>query len=252
MSNSGYLHVDWERKRELDELISTSSKSDLFPDVLDSPSNDRNLVSFVNPYSYTKVLDSTFELGAFHYAVDGRLLVVLHNLFHRTKLVRQSFDFTSLAGEVFEKCLRNEWRVGIVGGSAGEPEKAARNIRTLYPELQLAFLHHGYLSEPEVRDSCVSKLKEAAIDVLICGMGTPKQEEFLLLAREKGAFKWAFTCGGFVSQTAEATHYYPRFVMRFGFRGLYRMYRHSYVRKRLLYDYPRFLVISLIGLFKKS
>ena len=238
------------RKRELDELISTSFNSDLLPDVVYIPSNGRNLVSFVNPYSYTKILDSTFELGNFQYAVDGRLLVVLHNLVHRTKLVRQSFDFTSIAGDVFEKCTRNGWRVAIIGGRSGEPEEAKKNIIALYPELQVAFLHHGYLSESKVRDACVSRLKEADIDVLICGMGTPMQEEFLLLASERNAFKWAFTCGGFVSQTAEATHYYPKFVMKFGFRGLYRMYRHDYVRKRLLYDYPRFLIIYLIGLFK--
>jgi len=245
------LKIDWARKSELDELISYSSISELLPDALVQVATDRNMVSFVNPYSYTKVLDSSFDLGYFLYAVDGQLLRVLHSFFLRKKLLRKSFDFTSMARDVFAMCEENQWRVGIVGGRPGEPEKAEKNIKNLFPSLNVTYLHHGYLPDEAVRYSCISDLKDASVDILICGMGTPMQEEFLLLARERRAFKWAFSCGGFVSQTAEATYYYPKFVMRFGFRGLYRFYRHDYVRKRCLYDYPRFLLIYVIGFFKK-
>jgi N-acetylglucosaminyldiphosphoundecaprenol N-acetyl-beta-D-mannosaminyltransferase len=65
--------------------------------------NSASIVTFVNTFSYYKLLDSNCSIDKIDYIfVDGYLQVVLHNLFHKKKINRASFDFSSLANDFFD------------------------------------------------------------------------------------------------------------------------------------------------------
>lgn len=252
MTKESWFNTNWQRKRELDSCISESDWLSVLEDMKCEDAGSGGLVTFVNPFSYLQVLDASFDIGRFKWFVDGQLLRVLHRMIFRFDPRRHSFDFTSVASDVFSLCEERRLRLAIVAASPGEPQRAVENIQKKFPQLNVVYFRDGYFSNDSDLESCFDDLKGEKIDVLICGMGTPLQEEFLLKVDERNVARWAFTCGGFISQTAEAVHYYPKFVMKYGFRGLYRIYRHDYVRRRYLYDYPRFLSLYLIGLFKQA
>jgi N-acetylglucosaminyldiphosphoundecaprenol N-acetyl-beta-D-mannosaminyltransferase len=227
--------------RLLDEKISMSKSKDLLPDSMPRATDEARIVSFLNPYSYTKLAESGLPLGNIEFAVDGTLLVVLHNVFHRDQVSRISFDFTSIAGAVLDTCQEKGLLIGIIGGKPGEVERAVGHISETWSELKIVYSRHGYYEDNEL-PSLLEELADLNLDVLICGMGTPRQEQFLIECKEYGVFKWAYTCGGFISQTAEREQYYPLVFRKYGMRWLYRFYRHGYVRRRVLIDYPKFLI----------
>ncbi|MFM2637857.1 WecB/TagA/CpsF family glycosyltransferase [Vibrio vulnificus] len=197
------------------------------------------LFTFVNPFSYyllkRECIDSNFQIFA-----DGIFFVKLHNLFSDYKIKRFSFDFTSLADVVLNYCSGNNYKVALVGGSQHEIFLAQKILSRRYPKLDVIG-HHGYFfgQEDELRDC----LRQFQPDVIICGMGTPLQERFLLeFSQDLPSLKLGFTCGGFLSQISSNENYFHPFFDRLNLRWLQRFFRHGYVRKRLLVDYPIFTV----------
>jgi len=85
-------------------------------------------------------------------------------------------DFSALAA-------RNGVRLYVLAGSAGCAATACRNLEQRYPDLQITGFHHGYFEEAETPD-LLAEINRAAPDVLLVGMGTPRQEKWLAKHRE--------------------------------------------------------------------
>lgn len=72
-------------------------------------------------------------------------------------------------------------------------------------------------------------------DFVICGMGIVRQEKFLERLKSAGYGGIAFTCGGFISQTAKnKITYYPKIFDALNLRFVYRMVMEKHTRKRYL------------------
>jgi UDP-Gal:alpha-D-GlcNAc-diphosphoundecaprenol beta-1,4-galactosyltransferase len=200
-----------------------------------------SVVTFANPYSYYKLLDEALDKRFDYIFADGISMVVLYNLFAKNRINRYSFDFTSIAPTVFQYCAERELAVGLVGGTPGEVEVAARVIEATFPGVKITLAASGFFSTEAERDACFESLKTSGIEVLVCGMGTPLQEHFVLAARDRvPTLKVGFTCGGFLSQISANEKYHNPLMSKLHLRWLQRAIRHSYVRKRLLTDYPKF------------
>jgi N-acetylglucosaminyldiphosphoundecaprenol N-acetyl-beta-D-mannosaminyltransferase len=85
-------------------------------------------------------------------------------------------DFTR---ELMKGLARRDLSVALVGGRPGEAELAAERFRRWAPGLEIAFWHHGFFSEaeaPAVRE----RLETADPDLVLLGMGAPRQERWAL------------------------------------------------------------------------
>lgn len=212
----------------------------------DSTTSNFQAISFVNSFSYIKLLEN-YDLieNIDSFFIDGSLLTIFHNWFNINKVERLSFDFSSIAHDVFEWCQAEHKKVAFVGANSIEIKKAICNIKKLYPDLEIAYYHDGYIND-DVFNKVQKDILEAGTEVLICGMGTPLQEEFLLKFKNiKTSLKLGFTCGGFLTQTSIKPDYYHPFIKKTGLRWLQRMIMHSHVRKRVFVDYPKFLFFYL-------
>lgn len=213
------------------------------------------LITFVNPYSYYILKDKHDELVnemSFVFA-DGIFLVKMYNFFNRTENInRYSFDFTSLAPIVFDYSIKNSLKVALVGGNSAEISKACQVLNEKFPLLNIVYSRNGFFENELQRKEALNELNSHHPDILICGMGTPLQEVFIIQASQKASsLKYCFTCGGFLSQISSRDDYFNPLLNKFNLRWLQRAYRHSYVRKRLFFDYPIFFVRFLIDkLFK--
>jgi N-acetylglucosaminyldiphosphoundecaprenol N-acetyl-beta-D-mannosaminyltransferase len=78
-------------------------------------------------------------------------------------------------------------------------------------------------------------------------MGTPYQEDFALLAKKFLKSSFIITCGGFLTQTSIRPDYYSPLVKRLGLRWLQRAIYHKHVRRRLIVDYPKFMIRYIVG-----
>jgi exopolysaccharide biosynthesis WecB/TagA/CpsF family protein len=207
-----------------------------------------HIISFVNPFSYIELLKSPALIdGVDSFFTDGALLKIFHNLFYSTKKVeRLSFDFSSIANDVLEWCQCKNKKVALVGAEPSEIIEAVKNIRKLYPTLNIVYSHDGYVKNKKVSEKVINNIIESEAEILICGMGTPLQEEFLLGFKDiSTSLQLGFTCGGFLTQTSIKPDYYHPLVKKTGLRWLQRMIMHSHVRNRVFKDYPKFVLLYL-------
>jgi N-acetylglucosaminyldiphosphoundecaprenol N-acetyl-beta-D-mannosaminyltransferase len=198
------------------------------------------LITFVNTFSYYQLLDSSCPIDRFDaILVDGGLHVRLHNLFHKDKVNRASFDFSSLADEFFIYARIHKLKIALIGAMPDEIISASDNIQRAYPDLQIVYRRDGYFhSEGDKRHVC-NILKEIRPDAIILGMGTPAQEEYAVYLSDNGVSGFIITCGGFLSQTARKTDYYNPLIKKLELRWLQRTVQSKYIRKRLFIEYPK-------------
>lgn len=199
------------------------------------------VISFVNPFSYY-MLDK--NLDAYDIDIlfsDGALLTLFHRFFiAEGHFKRASFDYSSIAGDVFDYCRSFGLKVSIIGGAPNELERIKENISNRFTGLDIDFSHHGFFLE-EARQGVIQSMSRS--DVIVVGMGAPIQEEFCRdIKHTYREGKLIFTCGGFLSQTALKSDYYHPLVKALGVRWLQRAILHKHVRQRLVKEYPLFVI----------
>jgi len=68
-----------------------------------------------------------------------------------------------------------ELRIFLLGSSAEVVAKASATLQALYPSHSVVGTHHGFFS-PDESESVVSKIQAAAPELVLVGMGQPRQE----------------------------------------------------------------------------
>lgn len=205
-------------------------------------------VSFLNPYSYylmkTKYIDILSGIDCWF--IDGELGRKLTNLLYARKIKRYSFDFTSIAHDVFEYACQNNKKVFVIGSTQVNIDKFTKKIQASYPNISIC-AKSGYFSSIKERESTISDIFNYQPDIVVVGMGAGLQEMFLIDLRKTGWSGIGFTCGGFIHQTASSTDikYYPDFIDRFNLRWVYRMYDEPILIKRYFLFYPLSIFLML-------
>lgn len=218
-------------------------------EVLDSKLKEKRewvnckTIFFINPYTYNLLEEQPDLLGCCDCVYfDGWMIPFLYRLSGRGIYDRVSFDNTSLAPVVFDYCSRNKSRVAVVGSDYESVKKFVEHLGVEYPGLNVVLARNGYFDSDDELRECYSALIEEGVEYLICGMGAGNQERFINNARGYGYDGVAFTCGGFIHQTASSgKQYYPAWINALGLRFLYRMYDEPKLIKRYFVDYSRFL-----------
>ena len=212
---------------------------------------EARLVSFVNPFSYRLIAQGSLIDDVDSWYVDGALLVRMSNLFRSStrKIDRVSFDYSSVAHEVFDYAVRKNYKVAIIGGEAGEASAAAGFFCRRHRGLEIGFVRHGQSILDNV-DILAQEIACAGCKVVLLGLGTPLQENVGNKLKESGMVAQLFTCGGFITQTAMGGDYYHPVVKKFGLRWLQRAMLHKHVRQRLIRMYPKFILFYLWSGFR--
>lgn len=204
--------------------------------------NISNLTTFLNPYSYLIARKNKEVFKNFNIKIDGILLVKLLN-FIGIDCKRESFDMTSLAPIIFSGAVKNSSTIYLVGTTQETIEKSVKNIKKDFEGINIIGFRNGYFNNYNERNEFLNYLLHLNPDIVICGMGTPLQEKFLLDLKNLGWNKNGYTCGGFLHQSSNQLQYYPKWIDKYNLRWMYRFYKEPMVRKRILFDYPKFLFI---------
>ena len=207
--------------------------------------DDKQLTTFLNLYSYMIARKKRDVLKEFNILIDGIILVWLLRIFGFSRVSRFSFDMTSMAPIVFKEAIKKNQQIYFIGSKPNVIDNAITNIKSEFSGLNICGFNHGYLSINE-RISVFKEIIALKVDIVICGMGTPLQEEFLLELKQYGWEGKGYTCGGFLHQTAADIKYYPKWVDKYNLRGFYRMYDEPYLLKRYFLVYPWALLHYLV------
>lgn len=170
------------------------------------------------------------QIGEFYKAADlievdsvplifwARLVGRASRRFHRCTYLDWRDDFWALAA-------RKSWKVFFVGGAPGVAEKAIARVQQDYPAAQIAS-HHGYFDVTPgsaENEAVVAKIRAYKPDIVLVGMGMPRQEIWTLENHKAYGPAVTFTVGGAFDYEAGVQQAAPRWMGPMGMEWLYRL-----------------------------
>jgi N-acetylglucosaminyldiphosphoundecaprenol N-acetyl-beta-D-mannosaminyltransferase len=121
-------------------------------------------------------------------------------------------------------------------------------MRAAFPGVDFLAARDGYRDWAELEREILDRRPA----VLLCGMGAPHQERFMLRLKAAGYAGVMISCGGFLDQLAEAERYYPAWIDRHDLRWLYRVYKEPRrLWRRYAVDYLPFLRFAFAALARQ-
>lgn len=141
------------------------------------------------------------------------------------------------------------WGFFLLGGRPGVGEKARENMERLFPKIRVLGYRNGYFQQEEERD-VVEVIRESGADILLVGMGIPRQEKFIWRNREKLGVKVAMGVGGTLDVLSGNVKRAPHLMRKYGLEWFYRLIcQPSKIEKvaRLPYFYLLILRELLLG-----
>lgn len=161
-------------------------------------------------------------LGADQVVADGQPLVWASRLRCRTALPERVAT-TDLFHDVAKLAERTGHSFYFLGATAEENTRALATIRRLYPRLNIAGAHHGYLRGAELKAK-LAEIDARAPDILWLGLGVPHEQLFVAAhAHELPSVGMIKTSGGLFNYLSGKNSRAPAWMQRAGLEWLYRI-----------------------------
>ncbi len=135
-------------------------------------------------------------------------------------------DLTPL---LLERLAARGGSVFLYGGKPGVAARAGAEIAAAYPGLRIAGTENGYISD---ESELFSRLREAKPDLLLVGLGAPRQELWMAEHREDLSAVM-IGVGGFLDVLAGDLPRAPEAWRRAGLEWLFRLLRQPWRAKRM-------------------
>lgn len=145
---------------------------------------------------------------------------------------------------LFHLCTEKGYSVYFLGAEPEVIEETVDKVDNRFPSLKVAGYHHGYF-EPE-DPSVVKEIQSAEPDVILVGLGVPRQEQWIAQHRElfpKGLF---IGVGGSFDVLAGKVKRAPVFWQKLNLEWLYRLIQRPSRWKRMTV-LPLFLIKAIIA-----
>jgi N-acetylglucosaminyldiphosphoundecaprenol N-acetyl-beta-D-mannosaminyltransferase len=157
--------------------------------------------------------------------VDGMGIVAMARLLGLPLRPADRVTYVDLITPLLQAGQRCGWRVAFLGWRPEVVEQARAVLTERYPALE-QFYHHGYfdLSPGSAEDAhVVDALNAFAPDVLLVGMGMPRQEHWILEHRPLLHARAILPAGACLDYVARVVPTPPRVLGRSGLEWLYRL-----------------------------
>lgn len=156
--------------------------------------------------------------------VDGAPLVWASRLVR--KPLPERVAGSDLVYELFNLCTGEvPLKVFLLGAMPGVAEKAARNIESRWPGIEVVGTNSpplGFETDAELNRQIVHQVNQAKPDVLIVGLGAPKQELWSFRFREQLQAPVTLCVGATIDFLAGEQLRAPRWMRRCGLEWVYR------------------------------
>lgn len=125
------------------------------------------------------------------------------------------------------------------GSKPGIADTAKEKIKEKYPNLNVLGAHTGYFTAEEEKD-IVDEIRSLKPDVLLVGLGAPKQEMMINKYIKEGFFKIGIGCGGSIDVIAGAVKRAPKLFINLHLEWFYRLLKQPSRLGRMMV-LPKFL-----------
>ena len=108
------------------------------------------------------------------------------------------------------------------GSKPGYAEEAKQKMEEKYPNIKILGTHTGYF-KPEEEEAIVNEIRSLKPDVLLVGIGAPRQEKFINKYKNEGFFKIGIGCGGSIDVLAGEVKRAPKLFIKLHLEWFYRL-----------------------------
>ncbi|ERK32200.1 WecB/TagA/CpsF family glycosyltransferase [Clostridium intestinale] len=154
---------------------------------------------------------------------DGMPLVWISK-FNKTP-VKEKVSGSDLFPYLCELSEKNRYRMFLLGGAEGVADLAKKNLTSKYRNLNIVGTHSpsfGFENNQKEIDDIISIIREAKPDILILGLGSPKQEKLIHKYLEAFKVPITFCIGAAIDFEAKVVKRAPLWMQKSGLEWFYR------------------------------
>ncbi len=143
--------------------------------------------------------------------------------------------------DFFKLCASEHLRIYVLAGKPGVSENAKKRLVTDIPGLNIVGVSHGYLDDV-TSQYVADEINRLRVDVLMIGMGAPKQEKWVHKHRQELDVPVIWTVGAGFDYFAGVEVPVPHFLNRLGLEWFWRFLVDPMGKwKRYLWGVPLFV-----------
>lgn len=221
-----------ELSKELEQILMTKErKVTIYTPNVDHMISIDNEASIKNLYKNADILTA-----------DGWPIVMVSKL--KKKII---FKITGV--DLMDKLLyiANERNLNIffLGSTDETLERMVKNIRKDYQGINKICTQHGYFRVEE-NDNIISLINNSKPDILLVGMGHPKQEIWVDENKDKIDAQVILAIGGAFKIFSKEIKRAPKLIQKLGLEWFWRFIKEpTRLFKRYFIKYPRFIKIAI-------
>ncbi len=186
------------------------------------------------------------ELGAIlnnaQLVIPDGIGVVIASKFYG-KPLKERVAGVDLMSKMLEQTSANGGSVYLLGASQESVETAAANIKQKHENITIAGIRNGYFNE-EDEAGIIEEINNSKADLLLVGLGAPKQEKFIYKYKDQLQVKVAIGIGGSIDIMSGAKKRAPEFYQKAGLEWFYTLLKQPKRIFRVM-KLPKFVLLAL-------
>lgn len=173
--------------------------------------------------------------------------VVLASKLNKIK-IKERVAGCDLIFSILDKIKFTGNTVYILGAGPRVAEKAKKNMEEKFPGVNISGVHDGFFDKEEEK-RIIEEIKSLKPDILLVGLGFPKQEKWIYNNKDLPVH-FSIACGGSIDVMAGTVKRAPVIFQKLGLEWLYRLMKQPgrFIRMLIL---PKFAIIVVLDKIKK-
>jgi len=185
-------------------------------------SSQNNFIAFVNAHCFNvSQKDTEYRkalLGANLILNDGIGVKIGMRL--KKQSLKENMNGTDFIPRVLELSSIEKKNVFFLGGKPGVSDIAVKNVQSQFPDLNIVGSNDGYFIDS---DEVIKKINSLKTDVLIVGMGVPRQELWIAENKNKLNTKVCIAGGAIIDFQAGNVKRAPVWIQKLHLEWVYRL-----------------------------
>jgi len=216
------------------DLMDTREALTEFDSLFDSEELQTQLVYFINAHCFNISLKNQRYLDALqqaHFVFNDGIGIKIGARFAGIDLI-ENMNGTDLIPKIIQLAFEKGKNIFLLGAKEGIAIAAADNLRKRHPGIKIVGTSSGFFSDSS---AVVEEIDNSGAELLIVGMGVPRQELWLADHQSGlGNVKIAVAGGAILDFLSETVKRAPLWMQNAGIEWLYRFYQEP---KRLFMRY---------------
>lgn len=227
-------------ERNIVKLLGLNVDSFTFEEAIEYAKTISGQIVTINP----EMINNAVQNPEFAEIINNAELVIPDGIGVQIGLKILGYSVRRIAGIEFsrrmvEECAKSEQSVALVGAKPEIVQKAKENLEHEIQGLYVTYAHDGYFRDD---DEILNELKIRQPRLVLCALGSPKQEEFILKAKELLPDALFVGVGGSFDVWSGVVERAPEIYQKLGLEWLYRTVKEPKRFKRIFPTLPLFVL----------